>query len=320
MRVRWFVLAAAAIASACGHTPQQQPKEKNNGGDPLFVQAAHMIQQGEADRLWRQLQKHAYLANARDERTRKGRPYPRSLLHILAEPPAHRLNRVKMARMLIRGECEVDGRLHYNHGETPLHWAARSGDVELIETLIEHGAAVDATGGHIDNGTPLVIAVHYGQTEAAQTLVSHGAEIFNFPLAAGLGREDLMKQFIRHGRLLPGSGRKAPGAPALARLSKYNVTKIYQQAFNYAVFNHRFSIADALIKSGVDINYQWGENSYTLLHRVAERGSKDMAKYLIERGAHINDSTADGITPVQVAAKSNNARVESVLRRFGAYQ
>lgn len=316
MRGIWIIAITAFLGTGC----QQAAKKTTVNtleGDSIFIKASDASIAGNINELQQLLTQHPYVANARDSRKFNNQEYPRSLLHILAQTPAHRINRTETALLLINAGCEVNGRLFYSHGETPLHWAASSGDVQLIKLLLDNGADVDAVGGTINNGTPLVNALYFGNTISANVLVNRGASIFNFALAAGLGREDLMREYVKYGGLAPAAARNKPNGSVPDKISKHKISTIYQQSFIYAVFNHQFKIADQLITSGAHVNYQWGVNNYSMLHHVAERGSKDMAKYLLKNGADVNNSqTTDNLTPLQVALNNNNARVENVIKQY----
>lgn len=59
--------------------------------------------------------------------------------------------------------------------QTPLHIAARLGNVDIVGLLLQHGAAVDATTK--DMYTSLHIAAKEGQEEVASVLLDHGASL-----------------------------------------------------------------------------------------------------------------------------------------------
>ena len=59
-------------------------------------------------------------------------------------------------------------------GWAPLHYAATSGHLEIIEVLLEHHAFIDAQS---PNGTtPLMMAAHYGTPAAVKLLLEQGAD------------------------------------------------------------------------------------------------------------------------------------------------
>lgn len=100
----------------------------------------------------------------------------RTLLHILADWPGHVSDGPAIATALIDAGADVNaqfvGKLH---SETALHWAASNGDVALLDTLLDHGADIDAGGGVIDE-TPLADARAFLQFDAAHRLIARGAE------------------------------------------------------------------------------------------------------------------------------------------------
>jgi ankyrin len=57
--------------------------------------------------------------------------------------------------------------------QTPLHIAARMGNVDNVVLLLQHGANPDATTK--DNYTPLHIAAKEGHEEVVSVLLDHGA-------------------------------------------------------------------------------------------------------------------------------------------------
>ena len=60
-------------------------------------------------------------------------------------------------------------------GYTALHWASKSGQLAVIEYLLEQGAGLEPRGS--DGGTPLTLALWHEQSAAARLLVASGADI-----------------------------------------------------------------------------------------------------------------------------------------------
>ena len=63
-----------------------------------------------------------------------------------------------------------------NCGWTPLHEACNYGNVEIVNLLLEHGAAVSDRGGkHCEGVTPLHDAATCGHIDVMETLLKNGA-------------------------------------------------------------------------------------------------------------------------------------------------
>ena len=70
----------------------------------------------------------------------------------------------------------VDVNAAQGDGMTPLHWAARRGDVELAQMLIYAGANVRATT-RLGGWTPLLMASQLGHAKMIETLVNAGSDL-----------------------------------------------------------------------------------------------------------------------------------------------
>src|SRR5262249_16933149 len=66
-----------------------------------------------------------------------------------------------IVRLLLAAGANVDARTEGDEGETPLHWAASSDDVDVADALIDGGADIECPGGSI--GTPLDNPIGYGR-------------------------------------------------------------------------------------------------------------------------------------------------------------
>lgn len=123
----------------------------------------------------------------------------RSLLHILADWPGNHPNNCETAKVLITAGADVNAPfIGKAHSETPLHWAASNNDVALIDTLLDHGATIDAEGGVID-GRALADARAFLQLEAAHRLIACGASTTLQDLAT-LGILDQIKSLYEDSR------------------------------------------------------------------------------------------------------------------------
>ncbi len=84
------------------------------------------------------------------------------------------LNDTDRLRELIDEDSEaVDATDDY--GMTPLHWAARAGSMECVETLLRHGAPVNLPNKA--RRTPLQLAAEADQADIIRLLAQHGADL-----------------------------------------------------------------------------------------------------------------------------------------------
>src|SRR6187431_1264771 len=105
--------------------------------DPVAVAATEAIQSGDLPALARLLASHPGLAN---ETIGDPEAMSRSLLHAATDWPGHFPNNAESVRMLAAAGADVNARFTGPHAETPLHWAASSDDVEVIDALFDAGA------------------------------------------------------------------------------------------------------------------------------------------------------------------------------------
>lgn len=143
------------------------------------VAAAQAIRGGDVDGLRELLIANPDLAPAglRDGSGRCGAPAViRSLLHVATDWPGHFPGGPQIVGVLVAAGADVNARVDGANAETPLHWAASSDDVAVLDALLDAGADIEATGAVIGGGTPLADATAFGQWNAARRLVERGAQ------------------------------------------------------------------------------------------------------------------------------------------------
>jgi uncharacterized protein len=226
--------------------------------DPRAAAAVEAIRAGDVDALEALLARHPDLVRARltDECE-----HERTLLHVATDWPGHFPNGAAIVAALAAAGADVDAPFGGPHAETPLHWAASSDDVEVLDALVAAGADVEAPGSVIDGDGPLADAVAFGQWRAARRLVEHGARA-NLWQAAGLGLMERLERLLAAG-------------PAPEEITN---------AFWCACHGGRREAAERLLDAGADIDWV-GHDELTPLGAAVRSGAHELAGWLRSRGA-----------------------------------
>jgi hypothetical protein len=226
---------------------------------PLAVEVTAAIRDGDLAALRRLLRDHPDLAAARlgDERE------ARTLLHVATDWPGHFPNGPAMVAALVEAGAEVDAPFVGAHPETPLHWAASSDDVEVLDALVDAGADVEAPGAVLGGGPPLADAVGFGQWRAARRLVERGARTTLWQ-AAALGLLDRVQEAF--------TGADPPAADEVTH------------AFWQACHGGQRRTAEYLRDRGADIDWV-GWDDRTPLDIAAAQDAGEVVEWLRSQGA-----------------------------------
>lgn len=163
--------------------------------DPVAVAVTQAIRAGDLPGLGRLLADHPGLATARVTEQGEDGKGTRTLLHIAADWPGHFPRGAEVVAALVAAGADPRARFDGAHAETPLHWAASSNDVPVLDALIAAGADIEAPGAVIGGGSPLADARGFGQWRAAHRLIEHGARV-TLQDAATLGLLDRVRAFV----------------------------------------------------------------------------------------------------------------------------
>jgi hypothetical protein len=226
---------------------------------PVAKQATDAIHTGDVAALRRLVEAHPELATIR-----LGEPdgMSRTLLHVVTDWPGHFAAGAETVALLVSAGADVNARFAGPHTETPLHWAASSDDVAVLDALLDHGADIEADGAVIAGGTPLADATAFAQWNAARRLVERGAHA-NIWQAASLGLLDRVQACL------------ASDDP-----DQEEVTG----AFWMACHGGQQAAADLLLQHGADLNWI-GYDQLTPLDAAIRSGAEELAAWLRERGA-----------------------------------
>jgi uncharacterized protein len=231
--------------------------------DPLAVAAVEAIHSGDLPTLRRLLREHPDLAT-----DRLGDDDPdgmsRTLLHVATDWPGHFPNGAATVALLVEAGADVNARFHGPHAETPLHWAASSDDVEVLDALLDAGADIEAPGGVIAGGTPLTDARAFGQWRAAHRLVERGAQT-TLQDVATLGLMDRLEEYF---------ATEAPPAP-----------DEIDRAFWGACHGGQRGAAEFLLDRGADVNWIPPWEQLTPLDAAQRSEAAELVEWLRARGA-----------------------------------
>lgn len=232
--------------------------------DPVAVATVAAIREGDLLRLDRLLDEHPGLAAAEISEGQGADRSARSLLHVVTDWPGHFPGGASTVRTLVAAGSDPNARFVGRHSETPLHWAASTDDVDVIEALLEAGADIEASGAVIGGGTAMADATAFGQWNAARTLLERGAATTLWE-AAAIGLLDRV--------------RAAVEALDDDETGRSEITAAFWGACHGG---HR-DVAGYLWDRGADVNWI-GWDDLTALDAAIRSGADDLAAWLVECG------------------------------------
>ena len=185
--------------------------------------------------------------------------------------------------------------------------AAQYGNIDVIRFLLENGADIDDKnyGGF----TPLHIAAKYGEIKAMITILSYASKEHKVELlatkdnsgktalhiAAENGKIDVIRFLLENGAEVNAKDRS--GATPLYTPIKYGHTDIVK----------------LLIKEGAEVDITNRYVNQTPLHWAVKNGRFDIVKFLLENGADINAIDNAGETPLHLAVKNGRFDIVKLI-------
>lgn len=235
-----------------------------------FATAIKLIRKGRSTELDALLGQHPELA------TLQPTDNPRSLLHHATDWPGHWANVADTIGVLVTHGADVEARFPSDTprvAETPLHWAASSGDVDAVNALLDAGADVDVLGGVFDGCTPFEEAIIFEKFDAAHVLLAHGAKL-HLPGAAALGLAERVADFFEadgslNEQLSQRPHQEQPPPPQ----------DVLDRAFQFACRSGQLEIAKDLLGRGADPSATSPANT-TALEWAVENEHHEVARWL----------------------------------------
>jgi ankyrin repeat protein len=276
-----------------------------------FESAVEAVIAGDVAALQSLLREHAELIRARSTRVTHFDPpvHRATLLHYIAangvegyrqRTPA---NAVDVAKLLLGSGAEVDALSDMYGGQwttmnllvSSCHPAEAGLQVELLETLLDFGAAIEGHGSR-SFVSPLMTALAFGYRDAAEALVRRDARVDRVDAAAGLGRLEVVRRLL-------------PTADAESR----------HRALALAAQHGHVDVVRVLLDAGEDLNRYNPEGNHshsTPLHQAALAGHDVVVRLLVERGARLDiKDTIYQSDPAGWAVHAGHSEIAAYLTR-----
>lgn len=230
---------------------------------------------------------------------------------------AHDDDRAAVAALLAQG---ADPDAVAGDSSTALAWSAIRGNAEIARQLLEHGADPDRTNA-LGLG-PLHLAIENGAPDVARLLLDHGAdaniarENGETPLmtAARLGQVGIMRRLVAAGADPDARERRfgqtalmwSAGNPGAVRLllesgaDIHAVTKTWDVKYTVYIPTS-FTLGKTGIPWNSDGHYMSKRGGQSALFFALRKRDLASARMLLDGGLDVNQTAADGTTPLLAA-------------------
>lgn len=187
--------------------------------------------------------------------------------------------------LLVRGTLNIDKKYKDTrptinwrdiNGQSYLHWAARKGRVNLINSLLKNGAKIEIK--NVWGDSPLHWAARYNQPESIRTLIKNGAKVDSI----NLSRQTPIYFTIRHAYV--------ESATVLLK----NGTNVNHKDRSGSTPLHLISKAS--------------------LDRHRKKYQLPYVKLLLKHGANLNVKNRQGKTPAMLAKQRKNSQLEKYFQ------
>ena len=243
-----------------------------------------------------------------------------------------------IVRTLVKHKANVNART--DSGDTPLTLATRNKYDNVVHALLSDSQClVDAKG--LDGYTALQYSCKYGHVDIVRTLVNHKANVnaktdsgdTPLTLAAGRGRDNVVHALLSDCRCqVDAKGQYGYTALHCSCIfyghvdivrtlvkNKANVnarTDSGDTPLTLAVKNNLDNVVDFLLSDSQCVVDAKGQDGYTALHYSCRYGHVDRVRTLVNHKANVNARTDSGDTPLTLAAMNKHNNVVHALSDY----
>jgi len=196
-------------------------------------------------------------------------------------------------------------------GYTALHAAVLTGDLEVVEALLAHGARPDAQvtlatrvtrngqvlmlGEHLLGATPLALAAKFTESDILRTLLAAGGDV-HLPLKNGWTPLMLAAGASWRYAVWDRRDRAVAKAPAFQ-------AQMYDEAGTLEAVR-------ILLDEDAELNLR-DDDGNTALHYLVDKGFDEVVRLLADRGADLSLTNRRGDTPLAIVERGRTGNIEA---------
>jgi len=224
--------------------------------------------------------------------------------------------------------------------EDNLAGAARTGDMEAVQKLLESGADVDLASA--DGTTALAHAAHRNDLAMVELLLEAGADVNKandfgataLYLASASADEMVVGKLLAAGAD-PNTGLLSGETPLMAATNRGKLATVKllldhdadpnaaeqnggQNGLMWAVADRRTQLVELLVEAEADVHAA-SKSGFTPLMFAAQQGDVQSAQILLGAGANVNEiMPKTNLTPLMIASASGFEEATTLLLEHGA--
>lgn len=232
-------------------------------------------------------------------------------------------------KALVVGGADVNKRPANRVDYPPLVYAIWQGKKDNVEILLDAGADINTKD---DAGnTTLFWAAFFSQRDVLDLILTRGNWPDTIYLAACKGDLERVKTLVENGTDVNAKDEfgctslhwaSLAYSPAVAEFLLAKGAEIdakhHRWGLTPLMHAHALPVVELLVSKGADVHAALEPSGRTKLHMACLAGDRDIAEFLIRKGANVNLKTNSGATPLSQAASAGHADVIELLIGKGA--